>query len=142
MQTNTYTEQQQNADREEMFSTISDLHKDARGRRPSGEWMQWFRGLSYNAQLEEFQNMVSELEETMERERNSEAQAEEDFYRTFNEIAENFDTDFYTAVRWDMDTDEVDRTFRQDIEHYFWKQGLSFQKIDELTPQFLKSNDE
>jgi hypothetical protein len=120
------------------LGVVSDLHKDARGFRPSQEWMREFASKDYLEQKDIIDNLAEEVEESINEDRQREARAEQEFNRVFNKIAQDFNTDFATAVRWDMDASDVDRTCLQDVQHYFWLQGLSFQKIDELAPQFVQ----
>ena len=115
---------------------FSDLHKDAYGSRPSSAAMTEFLSMSERAQQCELQDLTEIIREDIERQQEAEADADASFDDHFNSIARQFGVDFHTAVRWDMDADEIDRTMQQDIEHYFYTFSLSFAKIKELTPQF------
>jgi hypothetical protein len=123
-------------------SIFSDLYKDAYGTRPRGDAMARFNSMTDREQQAYMQDLAEMVSDNIEYERREEQRAEAKFETTFSQIAEQFGVDFNTAVRWDMDAEDVDRTFKQDVEHYFWKQGLSFDKIDELAEQFVIRTEE
>jgi hypothetical protein len=99
--------------------------------------MDRFNSMTDQEQQAYMQDLAEMVSDNIDYERREEQRAEAKFETTFSQIAEQFGVDFNTAVRWDMDAEDVDRTFKQDVEHYFWKQGLSFDKIDELAEQFV-----
>lgn len=117
---------------------FSDLHKDATGFRPSPRECQAFLNMDEAEQAEYMDDLAKQVEESIEREREERNDAWLNFQDMMNKVVNEFGVDFFTAVRWDMDADDVDRTEKQDVEQYFWTWGLGFDKIDELTPQFMK----
>jgi hypothetical protein len=119
-------------------SIFSDLYKDAFGSRPRGEAMARFNSMTDREQQAYMQELADQVAENIDRERREEQRAEAKFETTFSQIAEQFGVDFNTAVRWDMDANNVLMTFRTEVEHYFWSWGLSFNKIDELAEQFVQ----
>jgi hypothetical protein len=123
-------------------SIFSDLYKDAYGSRPRGETMARFNSMTDQEQQAYMQELADEVAEDIDRERREEQRAEAKFETTISQIAEQFGVDFNTAVRWDMDANNVLPTFRTEVEHYFWSWGLSFDKIDELAQQFVVKEEE
>jgi hypothetical protein len=115
------------------FELIRDLHKDARGFRPSAEWMAVFNGKSdvekeatWNALCEEL--AVSEAEDERR-----EVAAVEAYNARINGMVADYGISRETAMRWDLDAFEVDISYiteypgavTQEIEFYLWKQGIS-----------------
>ena len=46
-------------DYQECIKLISDIHKHARGRRPSIEWMEWFNELPFEHQCEAVDQLLA-----------------------------------------------------------------------------------
>jgi len=61
------------------------------------------------------------------------AKALEDFEVLIHETIGHGATDRETAIRWLMEGEGIDIDWSQDIEHFFWNQGLSWEKIHEFT---------
>lgn len=57
------------------FELISDLHKDARGFRPSSRWMAAFRASTHAEQEAEWNALCAELERSMAEEKAAEERA-------------------------------------------------------------------
>lgn len=116
------------------FELISDLHKDARGTRPTMDWMQAFTESTYEEQEAIWESLCDELEQREAERRADEADALAVFERRLEDMQADYGIDLATALRWDMDAFEVDiagaiETFgdaTQEIEFYLWKQGIAF----------------
>lgn len=115
------------------FELIRDLHKDARGFRPSAGWMEVFNGLSDVAKQETWDGLVRELEESNAEEERQEIEAAAEYNARINGMVADYGIDRATAIRWDLDAFEVDieaalqyhGTAIQEIEFFLWKQGIS-----------------
>lgn len=115
------------------FELIRDLHKDARGFRPSVDWMEAFNASTFEEQEATWESLCDELERREAHERDEEAHALAVFERRLEDMVADYGIDLATALRWDMESFEVDvnetlayhGTASQEIEFYFWKQGLA-----------------
>lgn len=107
-----------------MFDIISDLHKDARGFRPTSDWMIMFESQSEEMQQEIFDGLVEEMKESQEEEARLEQKAIYDFDDQVAAVRRNGAPDRATALRWITQTE----TFynEQCVEHWVWNQGFLF----------------
>lgn len=115
------------------FELIRDLHKDARGFRPSAEWMAVFNGLSDVAKEETWDNLCRELEENETEDERREIEAVAEFNARIDGMVTDYGIARADAFRWDMEAFEVDiegaleyhGSAIQEIEFYLWKQGIA-----------------
>jgi len=114
---------------------LSDLFKDAHGFRPRGHYKEWWTQEDLDIEIEYLCDLTKA---NMALEAVNQAES----LRVFEEMIEYTISigapDRKTAIRWLMDAEDVDMEFKQDVEHFFWKQGLSFEKIDEYTKEFFE----
>lgn len=108
---------------------LSDFHKDAYGFRPRGIYKEWWT----EAELEaEYQHLSDVCRDNREMEEAREHQAMLDFNKLIQETIDNGAGDKKTAIRWLIQGEDLDINFPQDVEHFFWLQGLGWKKIDEF----------
>lgn len=126
------------------FELIRDLHKDARGFRPSQGWMEVFNGLSDVAKQETWDGLCRELNETMAEDELREAEALVDYNARIDGMVADYGIDRATAIRWDLESFDVDVTEAlryhgsaiQEIEFFLWKQGIeSFKNTTPLVKE-------
>ena len=79
---------------------VSDLHKDARGFRPSGAFMDLFRESSDEGKQQIWDGLCREVEDELARERAEEALAVESFERGVTAALLLGAADRETAIRW------------------------------------------
>lgn len=106
---------------------VSDLHKDARGIRPSGYWWTMWEEASDLRRQEIWDGLLDELSYAQEHERQAQANAMERFEKMVAKTMEHGAADRETALRWIMDAS----TCNGDWEYLCYKHGLpygSFQK--------------
>lgn len=106
----------------------SDLYKDVYGNRPRG--FEWADVAEFNA---DFDRLVKELKRSQESEAAAAAEALVEYDARIAKMAREFGVSVETAVRWDMDAEVGEITSFQDVEHYFWLQGLSWAEVDRRT---------
>jgi hypothetical protein len=111
---------------------LSDTYKDAYGFRPRHYkefWTEEELGLEYDRLQVVINSVMAE-----------EAAAHKAALAAFNTLIEETialgAADRKTAIRWLMDGENVNNTYRQEVEHFFWSHGLSFEMIDKLTNEF------
>ena len=114
------------------FELVRDLHKDARGFRPSQGWLDVFNGLSDAAKQETWDQLCRELSETMAEDERLELEAVTAYNARIDGMVKDYGIDRGTAMRWDLDAFEVDiegamqyhGSAIQEVEFYLWKQGV------------------
>jgi len=107
-----------------MFDIISDLHKDARGFRPTEDWMIMFENQSEKMQQEIFDGLVEELEEANEEEARLEALALEQFNQLLAKCMSYGAQSREDALRWMIQDTKFYN--EQCVEHWVWNQGILF----------------
>jgi hypothetical protein len=106
---------------------ISDLHKDARGYRPrEGFWSEW-ANLSDAGRQDVWDGLLREFDRAYEEQKDAEQRHLEKFRETLRKVMTSQAVDWHTALRWLMQADG-----EQDLEHFLWKQGVSWSKNREI----------
>lgn len=85
---------------------LSDLHKDARGVRPSQGWMQMWSELSDESKQKVWNNLLEELREAISYERRQEEIAAFNFQKRISDAIELGAKDEETAIRWILEGEE------------------------------------
>lgn len=99
------------------FELISDLYKDARGFRPSTEWIRNFDSKPYAEKVRIWESLQAEVVDSINEDRAREERKLAEFKALLVRTIEAGAGDFATALRWVMD-DEVD------LEFFLYKQGI------------------
>ena len=115
----------------ELRRLISDIHKEARGRRPTVEWMDWFNFLPLSYQDEIVEGLLKKAEERREEEQNASEKAAYDFRCSIRYCMRMGAADVDTALRW-LTQSEVFYS-DQGIEHWVWNEGFLFTKTGKET---------
>ena len=123
MNTETHIMTTQTAD---TFELISDLHKDARGFRPSQDWLHNFDSLPYAEQEKIWDRLVVEMDESMTDEDRREAAALADFRALIADTIAAGAADGATALRWLRDADEQRG---DDLSYFLWAHGLNSSEL-------------
>jgi hypothetical protein len=111
----------------------SDLFKDVYGFRPRGDHHCWPTVEAFDA---DYDRLVQELGEITVREAETAAAALAEYDARIAKYAREFNVSVETAIRWDMDAEVGTITSFQDVEHYFWLQGLSWAEVDRRTREW------
>jgi len=115
------------------FELISNLHKDARGTRPTADWMAAFDAQNEAEKTNMFDSLCEELDATIADDAARHEAARVAFELRINGMAEDYAVDQATALRWDMEGHDVHPlcaiaahgTMDQEVEFYLWQQGLA-----------------
>ena len=118
---------------EQTFELISDLHKDARGFRPTNSWFAFFNALPYEDKLSTYDSLIAEMETSNKREKEEAEIALAEFEGRLNQMVADYGITFSRALRWDMDANNVDVVgaleqhgcIDQEVGFYLYKQGIS-----------------
>lgn len=115
---------------------ISDLHKDARGFRPSQGWWSVWADLSDDAKQETWDSLCRELSETLDREREEEARAALALTAQLEKMYELGATSEVQALKWIMEGEEFDDYDLQYGANYFcYHFGLSYSAKNDFAIQ-------
>lgn len=106
------------------LSILSDLHKDARGFRPSGDYTKWFDALPLYAKAKEWDRLTEEVKQREIDRGILETINLDDFKKTVAGVMKSLDIDRTTALRWL--TQSTKFYSRQCVEHWVWKHGILF----------------
>ena len=106
------------------LSILSDLHKDARGFRPSNDYTKWFSSLPLFAQAKEWDRLTEEVKQREIDRGIAEAISIEDFKKMVAGVMKSLDIDRTTALRWL--TQSTDFYSIQCVEHWVWGHGILF----------------
>jgi hypothetical protein len=90
------------------FDLISDLHKDARGFRPSSSWLAAFRASTRAEQQAEWDSLIEEMEDSQKAEAEAQAKATDVFEARVADLIASGARDRATAIRWIADAEDVD----------------------------------
>ena len=113
-----------------IFDTdLSDFFKDAYGFRPRHNYKEWWT----NDELqEEYDHLSTICKENMKIEESEQGKALICFEKLIEETIQYGAKDRKTALRWLIEGEGLDLDFGQDIEHFFWLHGLSWEMIEKL----------
>ena len=103
---------------------ISDLHKDARGYRPSQYFWEGWKELSDEGQKEIFDMLAEELEIREQDEREMEQRAIKTFEARIADVIKLGAGNRQTALRWITSQEKFYHS--QSVEHFVWEQGILF----------------
>ena len=103
---------------------ISDLHKDARGYRPSQYFWEGWKELSDEGQKEIFDMLAEELKIREQDEREMEQRAIKTFEARIADVIKLGAGNRQTALRWITSQEKFYHS--QSVEHFVWEQGILF----------------
>jgi len=105
---------------------ISDLHKDARGFRPSEYfWEEWTQSPDNVKQII-WDKLCVEMEESMALQAKQEAAALVEFRKQVAATMKFCDCNWKDAVRFLADAEGDDIDCDQDFDYFLWKQGIGY----------------
>jgi len=115
---------------------VSDLHKDARGFRPTEYfWEEWTQ-CGDDTRQAMWDNLCKELEETMDRERRLEAEAMIALHQRIQGTMLLGAKDEVQALKWIMEAEEFDDIdLRYGPSYFCYHFGLSYSAAKELPIQ-------
>ena len=119
------------------LSILSDLHKEARGFRPSVEYTTWFAGLPKEKQLREWDGLLQESDERNEREAAEQKDALMRWEGHMKGLMRVHNIPLKDAIKWDLDAEEIQIHSHQDIEHYCFINNLPHNKWAEIVEMFF-----
>lgn len=103
---------------------VSDLHKDARGFRPSGSWWMMWEEASDLRRQEIWDNLIDEMRAEQEYEAERQAHALDRFEGLVSKTIEHGAADRETAIRWIVES--LDMGEYATAEYACYQYGLSY----------------
>ena len=117
---------------------VSDLHKDARGFRPSEYfWEEWTQSPADVKQII-WDKLVVEMEESMAQQKADEARALSDFRKQVAAAMQTCNCNWTRAVEYLADAEDNDVTCDQDFDYFLWKQGIGFEDRAKIRKLYRK----
>ena len=115
---------------------VSDLHKDARGFRPTQYWWDQWELCSDDQKQTMWDALIDELSETMDRERQAEARAALALTERLEQMYELGATSQVQALQWIMEAEEFDDfDLRYGASYFCYHFGLSYSAANEFRIQ-------
>jgi hypothetical protein len=115
---------------------VSDLHKDARGFRPSEYWWRQWIHCSDAQKQTMWDALCRELEVSMEQERRAEARAALALTERLEQMYELGAKDEVQALKWIMEAEEFDDyDLRYGASYFCYHFGLSYSAANEFRIQ-------
>lgn len=115
---------------------VSDLHKDARGFRPSQSWWEMWNESHPSRKQEIWDALGEELSETMDRERQAEARAALALTERLEKMYELGATSEVQALKWIIEAEEFDDyDLRYGPSYFCFHFGLSYSAANEFRIQ-------
>lgn len=108
----------------ECIRLISDIHKEAHGRRPSLEWMDHFNGLGFDPQCETVDSLLTIAKRRNDEEEQAQRKHAYDFRCAIRFCIRIGAGNVNTALRW-LTENEVFYG-PQCVEQWVWGQGILF----------------
>lgn len=106
---------------------ISDLHKDARGYRPTQDFWAGWVGLAPSGKQEIWDMLVEEMKLRDAEEQQSEAYALVEFRKLVRKTMDFCGTKWTKAVEFLCDAEGDDINCEQGFDYFLWKQGIGYQ---------------
>jgi predicted Fe-S protein YdhL (DUF1289 family) len=115
---------------------VSDLHKDARGSRPSQTWWSIWNRVSDDAKQDIWDALSQELSETMDRERQAELRAALALTERLEKMYELGAISEVQALTWIMEAEEFsDFDLQYGPSYFCYHFGLSYSAADKFRIQ-------
>jgi predicted Fe-S protein YdhL (DUF1289 family) len=115
---------------------VSDLHKDARGFRPSQYWWDQWNLCSDDQKQTMWDALSQELSETMDRERKAEARAALALCERLEQMYALGAKTEVQALKWIMEAEEFDDSdLRYGASYFCYHFGLSYSAVNEFRIQ-------
>ena len=113
---------------------ISDLHKDARGYRPRGPFMEMWNELSDADKQDVWDMLIQEMKDNQEEEARIEADNLVKFRKLIRSVMDTASCNWKVALRYLVDAENLDINF--ELDYFLWDQGLGFNDRNKISKLF------
>ena len=112
---------------------ISDLHKDARGHRPSYGFMLMWNDLSPAQKQEKWDSLCEEMEESIEMEKQMEKVSLDEFRKTLRATMKTTGTNWKRALFFLAQAEDINiEDNSQEFSHFLWRQGIGYEDRNKI----------
>ena len=108
------------------LSCLSDMHKDAYGFRPSGEYLRNVAAMPKVEQDRELDYLQNAIVEAIDAERAGEVRAAAEFEADMAKLQATHGIDRATAIRWDAEAFDATNGGGYDPEYHCYLRGLKY----------------
>ena len=106
---------------------VSDLHKDARGFRPSEYfWEEWTQSPD-NVKQKIWDNLIDEMEREIKQQKANEARALVEFRKIVAAQMKLCNVNWTRAVEFLADAEDMTIDNEQDFDYFLWNQGIGYE---------------
>ena len=106
---------------------VSDLHKDARGFRPSEYfWEEWTQSPDNVKQII-WDKLIVEMEESMAQQKADEARALQEFRKIVAAQMQTCNCSWTTALEFLADAEDCDVDCEQGFDYFLWGYGIGYE---------------
>ena len=117
---------------------ISDLHKDARGFRPSEYfWKEWTQSPA-EAKQKIWDSLCVEMEQSMAQQKADEAAALVEFRKQVAATMQLCNVTWTKAVDYLADAEDCDIEYEQDFDYFLWNQGIGYNDRQNICQLYKK----
>ena len=112
------------SEKEQLLTYISDVHKDAYGFRPRGDWTDW-SVVELRAELDRLHEAA---EEAYKQQQALEAENYKALHKHFADLVNMGAKNFKQALAWDIQAEECEYEGYIDYGFYCYKKGIAYNK--------------
>lgn len=113
---------------------ISDLHKDARGYRPTESFFEMWNESSDDTKQEVWDMLLEEMEYSQKEEARIEADNLVKFRKLIRSVMDTASCNWKVALRYLVDAENLDVNF--ELDYFLWNQGLGFDDRNKISKLF------
>ena len=110
---------------------ISDLHKDARGYRPTQGFFDMWNESSDDTKQEVWDMLIKEMELNQKAETCIEAKNLVKFRKLLRSVMDTASCNWKVALRYLVDAENLDINF--ELDYYLWDQGIGFDDRNKIS---------
>jgi hypothetical protein len=116
---------------------VSDLHKEAYGHRPTSSFWSTWESLNDDQKQSEWDDLICAMEESMEQEKEQQAQALVNFRKLLKTTMATCNVDWKNALRILMEADTEFTKDSQEFDYFLWTYDLGYEKRKEIYAKFV-----
>jgi hypothetical protein len=116
---------------------VSDLHKEAYGFRPTASFWSTWESSNDDQKQSEWDDLICAMEESMEQEKEQQAQALVNFRKLLKTTMTTCNVDWKNALRILMEADTEFTKDSQEFDYFLWSHDLGYEKRKEIYAKFV-----
>lgn len=116
---------------------VSDLHKDARGYRPTESFFEMWNESSDDTKQDVWDMLLEEMEYNQKEEARVEADNLVKFRKLLRSVMDTTSCNWKVALRYLVDAENLDVNF--ELDYFLWNQGLGFNDRNKISKLFKEA---